>query len=164
MTKSSAALIVAAIAVIALMFAGSGCSIGDYVQSKVPLSARKTEGLPAKLSHNDNIEAYRTWFTRMESEIARIEAENVQWQENILDSEYTVELVSAFSADALAMGEGALAGVPYGTIGVGLLTLFAGRWMKRPGEDKAVEAARKEGRDEQLNFVKEFKNVIGKRE
>lgn len=153
MNKSAAIALAAALVGVAMMTAASGCSIGDFVQSDVPLDARKAEGLPPRLSHNDNVVAYESW-------IASVENTNAQWQESISDSAYIVELGSAFTIDALQLGEGYISALPLGTLGVGALSLLGGVLLPRPGEGKAREQAREQGKRETIEATREVARAV----
>lgn len=128
----------------------SGIGVGDIVVSRTPAELQQpvyidavddetgevvriklTDGLPEKISHNDNQREFGIW-TEQQLRIAE------RWKANLAESGKLVGFIDAFVDLGIQIGEEEFEGLGLiGIAGAGLLGMFG---FKRPGDKTKDEA------------------------
>lgn len=130
-----------ALAIIVLVAGGvAACAAfdsGDFVKSKVPAEVQESQGLPPKVSHNTNIQAFERWQRNQQ-------AVQAIWVDEIEKSQKWVGFIDGFTYQAWESFSPFLASA--GPLGSVALALGGWLFLPRPGDKSPAEVQKeKEG-------------------
>jgi hypothetical protein len=108
-----------------------GCSLGEWVQMRVPLAVQEQLQLPASIAvdHGEIVIAdHKAAFKRSHGQLVQ----------NYDDAMFWKDLAAMGVNVGIAQGQGILTTLPGGAIGVTLLGTLGGLFLSKPGERKKL--------------------------
>jgi len=122
----------AAASVLFISLAVQGCDIQKAIKFDVPSGVRLAVDTKEKEPLSDSDFVWSQWTSYVESNTTKL-------SENIKDAQSRVAMIKNVTSMGLSTLEGVSSQFPGGALIFSGLSLLTGLFLKRPGEDKAVE-------------------------
>ena len=141
--------LVAAAAIVIVTLAMGGCNVYDLVQMTVPEDVRSVTGVGPKIAVSEG-QMIRDQYVQRTTDNLEL------FDQAYSDAMFWGDLLAAGANLGIEFGQGYLATLPGGAIGVGLLGALGGLFISKPGEKKKAQKAMKDAVEQAKNDALEL--------
>lgn len=149
LTKNKVGLSIMAIVAASFIVAAglNGCTLTDYVKVSVPMSVQKATNSPPKISLTDAPEVMAAYIRGGD-----------KFKENISHGYEWLGMLASFGTTGIEVGKSM---IPGGAIGLSLLSLAGGIFIKGPGTAKEKNDSYNKGLKEGQRIANEILAAVG---